>query len=262
MDLVVLKSILNKYKIPLIIDCCRFAENSYFIKMNEKGYENKSLMEIAQETFSYGDAATMSAKKDGLANIGGFLITRNEEWAEKFKNLLILREGFPTYGGLSGRDLETIAIGLKEALEFEYQSYRNATMKYLAKSLEEYGIPHIKPVGGHAVFLDAKKFLPNIPSSEYPGIALVNAIYLEGGVRTVELGSVMFGKVLANGEEIPSGLELVRLAIPRRVYTQSHFDYLIEVLKVVYDNRNDLKGYKITYQPKFLCHFTCHFDKL
>lgn len=257
-----LKSILNKYKIPLIIDCCRFAENSYFIKMNEKGYENKSLMEIAQETFSYGDAATMSAKKDGLANIGGFLITRNEEWAEKFKNLLILREGFPTYGGLSGRDLETIAVGLKEALEFEYQSYRNATMKYLAKSLEEYSIPHIKPVGGHAVFLDAKKFLPNIPSSEYPGIALVNAIYLEGGVRTVELGSVMFGKVLENREEIPSGLELVRLAIPRRVYTQSHFDYLIEVLKVVYDNRNELKGYKITYQPKFLRHFTCHFDKL
>jgi len=257
-----LKSILNKYKIPLIIDCCRFAENSYFIKKNEKGYENKTLMEIAQETFSYADGATMSAKKDGLANIGGFLVTRNEEWAEKFKNLLILREGFPTYGGLSGRDLETIAVGLKEALEFEYQSYRNATMKYLAKSLEEYGIPHIKPVGGHAVFLDAKKFLPNIPSSKYPGISLVNAIYIEGGVRTVELGSVMFGKVLANGEEVPSNLELVRLAIPRRVYTQSHFDYLIEVLKVVYDNREKLDGYKISYQPKFLRHFTCHFEKL
>lgn len=256
-----LKNILNKYAIPLIIDCCRFAENAYFIKKYEKGYEHKTLIEISREIFSYADAATMSAKKDGLANIGGFLITRNKEWAEKFKNLLILREGFPTYGGLSGRDLETIAVGLKEALEYEYQNYRSATMKYLARGLDEHKIPYIKPVGGHAVFLDAKKFLPHIPQLEYPGIALVNAIYEEGGVRTVELGSVMFGKYL-EGKEIPSELELVRLAIPRRVYTQSHFDYLIEVIKEVYFNREKLKGYKITYQPKFLRHFTCHFEKL
>jgi len=203
----------------------------------------------------------MSAKKDGLANIGGFLITRNEEWAEKFKNLLILREGFPTYGGLSGRDLETIAVGLKEALEYEYQNYRNATMKYLATALDKENIPHIKPVGGHAVFLDAKKFLPQIPSLEYPGISLVNEIYIEDGIRTVELGSVMFGKY-QDGKELASELELVRLAIPRRVYTQSHFDYLIEVIKEVYQNRENLKGYKITYQPKFLRHFTCHFEKI
>ena len=256
-----LKNVLNKYNIPLIVDCCRFAENAYFIKMFEKRYEDKTLMEISNEIFSYADAATMSAKKDGLANIGGFLITRKEDWAEKFKNLLILREGFPTYGGLSGRDLETIAVGLKEALEFDYQKYRNATMKYLAKALDEDNIPYLKPVGGHAIFLDAKKFLPHIPSLEYPGISLVNALYIEGGIRAVELGTVMFGKFV-DGKEIASPLELVRLAIPRRVYTQSHFDYLIEVIKEVYKNRDSYKGYKIKYQPSFLRHFTCHFEQL
>ena len=255
------KNILNKYKIPLIIDCCRFAENAYFIKKFENGYQDKTLIEIAQEIFSFADAATMSAKKDGLANIGGFLITRIEEWAEKFKNLLILREGFPTYGGLAGRDLETISVGLKEALDYDYQNYRNATMLYLGNALEKANIPYLKPVGGHAVFLDAKKFLPNIPQLEYPGIALVNSLYIEGGIRSVELGSVMFGK-FSDGKEIPSELELVRLAIPRRVYTQSHFDYLIEVIKEVYEKRDTLKGYKISYQPKFLRHFTCHFEKL
>lgn len=255
------KNILNKYKIPLIIDCCRFAENAYFIKKFENGYQDKTLIEIAQEIFSFADAATMSAKKDGLANIGGFLITRIEEWAEKFKNLLILREGFPTYGGLAGRDLETIAVGLKEALDYDYQNYRNATMLYLGNALEKANIPYLKPVGGHAIFLDAKKFLPSIPQLEYPGIALVNSLYIEGGIRSVELGSVMFGKFI-DGTEIPSELELVRLAIPRRVYTQSHFDYLIEVIKEVYEKRDTLKGYKISYQPNFLRHFTCHFEKL
>lgn len=255
------KEIFAKYKIPFIIDCCRFAENAYFIKTNEKGYEDKTLLEIAQEMFSYADGATMSAKKDGLANIGGFLIINDDKWYETFKNLLILREGFPTYGGLSGRDLETISVGLMEALEYDYQNYRHATMAYLGDRLEARGIPYVKPVGGHAVFLDAKEFLPNISQLDYPGISLCNALYLEGGVRAVELGTVMFGHFDENGEEQPSPIELVRLAIPRRVYTQSHFDYLIEVIEEVWNKRNELGGYEISYQPDFLRHFTCHFEK-
>ena len=254
--------ILKDAGIPFFIDCCRFAENAFFIKENEVGYENKTLTEISQEMFSYCDGATMSAKKDGLANIGGFLVCNDDEWAEKFTNLLILREGFPTYGGLSGRDLETISVGLREALEYDYQKYRHATMTYLGDSFERLGIPHVKPVGGHAVFLDAKEFLPHIPASEYPGIALVNALYIEGGVRGVELGSVMFASRDEDGHEIPSPLELVRLAVPRRVYTQSHFDYLMEVIAEVWKKRDSLRGYKFTYQADFLRHFTAHFAGL
>jgi len=253
--------ILKNNNIPFIIDCCRFAENAYFIKRNEDGYEDKSLLEIAQEMFSYCDGATMSAKKDGLANIGGFLVINDDKWHETFRNLLILREGFPTYGGLSGRDLETISVGLMEALEFDYQNYRHATMQYLGDSLEAKGIPYVKPVGGHAVFLDAKEFLPNISQLDFPGISLCNALYIVGGVRAVELGSVMFGHFDENDIEQPSPLELVRLAIPRRVYTQSHFDYLIEVIEEVWDKREELGGYKIIYQPNFLRHFTCHFEE-
>lgn len=257
-----IKEILQPFDIPLVIDACRFAENAYFIRLREKGYENKELLAIAQEMFSYADAATMSCKKDGLANIGGFLICNNDDWAESFTSLLIIREGFPTYGGLAGRDLEAIAVGLKEALEYDYQVYRQATVQYLSNSLLQEKIPIVRPSGGHAVFLDARKMLPHIPPLQYPGIGIVNALYIEGGVRGVELGSVMFGQFDDKGNEIASPLELVRLAFPRRVYTQSHFDYLIEVIKTVWQNREKIKGYTITYQTKFLRHFTCHFKSL
>lgn len=254
------KSLLQQYDIPLVIDACRFAENAYFIKQQEDGYADKTLLEIAQEMFSYADAATMSCKKDGLSNIGGFLTCNDDAWSEDFRNLLILREGFPTYGGLAGRDLEVIAVGLMEALEYEYQVYRHATVEYLGHALRERGIPHVRPVGGHAVFLDSKAFLPHIPALQYPGIGLVNALYIEGGIRGVELGNVMFGRVDPDGNEVPAPLDLVRLAFPRRVYTQSHFDYLIEVIEDVWNYRTAIPGYRITYQPKFLRHFTCHFE--
>jgi tryptophanase len=254
------KTILKKHGIPFVIDACRFAENAYFIREREEGYAGKSLLEIAQEMFSYVDAATMSCKKDGLANIGGFLVCQDDTWAEDFRNLLILREGFPTYGGLAGRDLEAIAVGLMEALEYDYQLYRHATVEYLGNKLLAKNIPHVRPVGGHAVFFDSKTFLPHIPQLQYPGIGLVNALYIEGGIRAVELGSVMFGRFDGNGNEVPSPLELVRLAFPRRVYTQSHFDYLIEVIEEVWNQRETTPGYRITYQPKFLRHFTCHFE--
>jgi len=254
-----LKRLLQKYGVPLVIDACRFAENSYFIHEREAGYRNKTLLEIAQEMFSYADAATMSAKKDGLANIGGFFVCNDEHWAEDFRNALILREGFPTYGGLAGRDLEVIAVGLREALEYDYQVYRHATVEYLGKKLLQRDIPHVRPVGGHAVFLDARAMLPHLPPLQYPGIGLVNALYLEGGIRGVEIGSVMFGRFDEQGREQPAPLELVRLAFPRRVYTQSHFDYMVEVLQDVWAKRDQIPGYRIVYQPKFLRHFSCHF---
>ncbi len=254
--------VLSEHEIPLIIDACRFAENAYFIRQREPGYENTPLLEIAQEMFSYADGATMSCKKDGLANIGGFLICRNEEWAERFRNLLIIREGFPTYGGLAGRDLEAIAVGLFEALDFDYQVYRHATIEYMVERLDRLEIPMVQPAGGHAVFLDARKMLPHVPPLQYPGVGIVNALFIEGGVRAVELGSVMFGHFDENGVEQASPLELVRLAFPRRVYTQSHFDYLIEVIEEVWKNRDSIGGYRIVSQPKFLRHFTCHFEQL
>ncbi|MCP3891119.1 MAG: tryptophanase [Desulfobulbaceae bacterium] len=256
------KEVLLRYNIPLVLDCCRFAENSFFIHEREEGYSGKSLLQIAQEMFSYADAATMSCKKDGLANIGGFLICNNDKWAEQFKNLLIMKEGFPTYGGLAGRDLEAIAVGLMEALDYDYQIYRNATMQYVSKRLIALDIPIVRPSGGHAVFIDAAKFLPNIPALQYPGIGIVNALYREGGIRSVELGSVMFGSFDDNGNELSSPLELVRLAFPRRVYTQSHVDYLIEVIETVWKQRNQISGYSITYQSQYLRHFTCHFEEV
>lgn len=256
------KQLLEEYGIPLVLDACRFAENAYFIQQGEAAYHDKSLLEIAQETFSYADAATMSLKKDGLVNIGGFLTCNNDQWAEDFRNALILREGFPTYGGMAGRDLEAASVGLMEALEQDYQAYRHATVCYFAKRLEVLGIPYVRPVGGHAVFLDAKAILPNIPPLRYPGVGLVNALYLEGGIRGVELGSVMFGSFDGGGNEVPSPLELVRLAFPRRVYTQSHFDYILEVIETVWKGRDRIKGYRITYQSKFLRHFTCRFEEL
>jgi len=254
------KKILNKHGIPLVIDCCRFAENAYFIKEFEPGYGGKSLTQIAQEMFALADAAVMSAKKDGLANIGGFFACNSDVWAEDFRNLLILTEGFPTYGGLAGRDLEVIAVGLKEALEYDYQHYRHATVEYMASRLIKRGIPIVRPAGGHAVFLDAAGFCSHLHARDYPGIGLVNALYLEGGIRAVELGSVMFGRMdAATGNEIPAPRELVRLAFPRRVYTQSHFEYVIEVLDEIWKHREQIPGHRIARQAPFLRHFTAHF---
>ena len=257
------KEILTLYKIPLILDAARFAENAFLIHEREAGQSTKSLLEIAGEIFSLADGATMSAKKDGLSNTGGFFACNNNQWAEDFKNMLILTEGFPTYGGLAGRDLEAIAVGLKEALEMEYQVYRHATVEYMKNKLSEIGIPLILPAGGHAIYIDARNFLSQIPSSDFPGISLVNAMYLEGGIRGVEMGSVMFGKRdPETGAETPAPFELVRLTFPRRVYTQSHFDYVVEVLKRVWENRENLPIYKITKQPPFLRHFSAHFTPI
>jgi tryptophanase len=256
------KEALSEHDIPLIIDACRFAENAYFVRQREEGYADRPLVEIAQEMFAIADGATMSCKKDGLANIGGFLVCRDDSWAERFRNLGILREGFPTYGGLAGRDLEAIAVGLYEALDYDYQVYRHATVEYMVERLTALGVPMVLPAGGHAVFLDARAMLPETPQLSYPGIGVVNALYLAGGVRAVELGSVMFGHFDENGAEQPSPLELVRLAFPRRVYTQSHFDYLIEVIEEVWNDRARIPGHRITRQTRFLRHFTCHFEPI
>ncbi|HUX61263.1 MAG TPA: tryptophanase, partial [Ignavibacteriaceae bacterium] len=254
------KEICNKYGIPLILDACRFAENAYFIKKREPGYSNKSALEIAQEMFSYSDGVTMSAKKDALVNIGGFLALNDESLAMKCRNLLIVTEGFPTYGGLAGRDLEAIAQGLEEILDEHYLEYRIRSIEYLGERLVDAGVPIIEPPGGHAIYLDAKRFLPHIAPEEFPGQSIVAALYVEGGIRSVEIGSVMFGKYDNNGKLIPPPMELVRLAVPRRVYTQSHIDYVLEIILEVFKQRNSLKGYKITYEAPMLRHFTARFE--
>ncbi len=256
------KEVCKKYNIPLFLDACRFAENAYFIKKREKGYADKTPLEIAQEMFSYADGATMSAKKDALVNIGGFLALNDEELATKCRNLLIVTEGFPTYGGLAGRDLEAVAQGLLEVVDEHYLEYRIRSVEYLGEKLVSLGVPIIEPPGGHAIYIDAKRFLPKIPADQYPGQSIVCELYLEGGVRAVEIGSVMFGKYDKNKKLIPAMMELVRLAIPRRVYTQSHVDYLIEIIEEVYNNRNKLKGYEITYEAPMLRHFTAQFKPL
>ncbi len=256
------KEVLKKYDIPLFLDACRFAENAYFIKIREDGYKDKSLLEIAQEMFSYADGATMSAKKDGLANIGGFLAMNDDQLAMNCRNLLIVTEGFPTYGGLAGRDLEAVAQGLEEVLDEHYLQYRVRSVEYLGEKLVSAGVPIIEPPGGHAIYIDAKRFLPNIPQEQFPGQSIVCALYIEGGIRAVEIGSVMFGKYDKNGKLIPPPMELVRLAIPRRVYTQSHIDYVLEVILEVYKKRSSLKGYKITYQAPMLRHFTAQFEEI
>ena len=256
------KEICTKYGIPLFIDACRFAENAYFIKIREKGYENKSVREIAQEIFSYADGATMSAKKDALVNIGGFLSMNDEELAMKCRNLLIVTEGFPTYGGLAGRDLEAIAQGLEEILDEDYLNYRIKSTEYLGNKLTEAGVPIIEPPGGHAIYLDAKRFLPNVPANQFPGQAIACELYVVGGVRTVEIGSVMFGKYDENGNHIAPSMELVRFAIPRRVYTQSHIDYVAEVVIEVFQNRDKLKGLEFTYEAPMLRHFTAKFKPI
>ena len=254
------KEVCKRYDIPLFIDACRFAENSFFIKKREKGYADKPLLEIAQEIFSYADGVTMSAKKDGLANIGGFLAMNDPDLAMKCRNLLIVTEGFPTYGGLAGRDLEAIAQGLEEVLDENYLNYRIRSVAYLGEKLVEAGVPIIEPPGGHAIYIDAKRFLPDIPLEEFPGQSIVCALYIEGGIRSVEIGSVMFGKYDKNGKLIPPPMELVRLAIPRRVYTQSHIDYVLEIVLEVFKNRKSLKGYKIIYEAPMLRHFTARFE--
>lgn len=256
------RAVCTAHNIPLFIDACRFAENCYFIKIREEGYKDKSVFEIAKELFSYADGCTMSAKKDAFANIGGFLAMKDEAIAMKCRNLLIITEGFPTYGGLAGRDLEAIAIGLKEIMEEDYLRYRIRSIEYIGEKLDKDNIPYIKPTGGHAVYLDAKSFLPHIPAEEFPGQTLSCELFLEGGIRGVEIGTVMFGKYDADGKTIPAPMELVRLAIPRRVYTQSHIDYVTEVIAAVYKRRNEIKGFKMTYETPLLRHFTARFEKL
>jgi tryptophanase len=250
------REICTENKIPLFIDACRFAENAWFIKLRENGYAHKPVREIVRELFSYADGCTMSAKKDAFANIGGFLAMRNESLAQQCRNLLIMTEGFPTYGGLAGRDLEAIAIGLNEVLDEQYLQYRIRSIEYLSNKLIEAGVPVMQPAGGHAVYIDAKQFLPHIPVDQYPGQALVGALYIHGGIRSVEIGSLMFGKYDTERKLIPAALELVRLAIPRRVYTQSHIDYVAEVIIEVFNNRNEIKGLAIIEEPKTLRHFT------
>lgn len=256
------KSICKKHDIPLFIDACRFAENCYFIKKREKEFANTPVPEIVHELFSYADGCTMSAKKDAFANIGGFLALRDEELAVKCRNLLIITEGFTTYGGLAGRDLEAISIGLREVMEEDYLQYRIRSIEYLTEKLIVAGVPVMQPSGGHAVYIDAKAMFPHIPSNQYPGQALVAALYVEGGVRGVEIGSLMFGKYAADGSLISAIMELVRLAIPRRVYTQSHIDYVAEVIIDVYKSRKKIKGLQIEYEAPALRHFTVRMGEI
>ncbi|HTY11326.1 MAG TPA: tryptophanase [Bacteroidota bacterium] len=256
------KRVLKKYGIPLFLDACRFAENAFFIKKREKGYAGKTAREIAQEMFSYADGCTMSAKKDAIVNMGGFLAMNDEQLATKARNLLIVTEGFPTYGGLAGRDLEAIAQGLDEVLDEHYLTYRLRSVEYLGNKLTDAGVPILQPPGGHAIYIDAKRFLPHIPPAEFPGQAIVCELYTVGGIRAVEIGSVMFGKYDAAGKHIAPSMELVRLAIPRRVYTQSHIDYVIESVVEVFTNRKKLSGFKFVYEAPQLRHFTARFEPL
>ncbi|UCC71199.1 MAG: tryptophanase [Gemmatimonadota bacterium] len=255
--------ICHRYGIPFYIDACRFAENAYFVKQREPGYADKSVVDIARELMSYADGCTMSAKKDGLANIGGFLATDDEELARQEKDLLILTEGYPTYGGLAGRDLEAIAVGLEEVVHEDYLQYRIVSTGYLGKHISREGVPIVQPPGGHAVYIDCSAFLPQLEPLQYPGIALAVELYVEAGIRGVEIGSVMFGQVEPeSGEETPAEKELLRLAIPRRVYTQSHIDYVVEAILEVWKRREGIGGYRISYQAPFLRHFTARFEPL
>ncbi len=253
-----LRALCDRFHKPLFLDACRFAENAYFIKKREPGQASRTPKEIAQEMFLLADGCTMSAKKDGLANIGGFLAMNDDGWAERCRNLLILTEGFPTYGGLAGYDLEAIARGLEEVVEEPYLRYRIRSIEYLAERLQAAGVPIIQPAGGHAVYLDARALLPHIPPLQYPGIALANALYVEAGIRGVEIGTVMFG-LHRDGTEAPAAMDLVRLAIPRRVYTQSHIDYVAEAVIGVAALRDSLRGHRIVAAPAVLRHFTATF---
>jgi tryptophanase len=255
------KSICETHGVPLFVDACRFAENAYFIKQREDGYRDIPVADIVRELFSHADGMTMSAKKDGLANIGGWLALNDDTWAHEARNQLILTEGFPTYGGLAGRDLDAIAVGLEEIVDEDYLEYRIASTRYLGRALIDMGVPIVEPVGGHAVYIDARAMLPHIPPLEYPGQALAVALYVAGGIRGCEIGSVMFGQQ-PDGREQPAQMELVRLAIPRRVYTQSHVDYVIECMAAVHEKKDALTGFEITDAPARLRHFTAHFAPL
>ena len=254
-------AICKEHGLLFILDACRIAENSWYIKHWEKGYENKTYREIAQEMFALADGCVMSAKKDALVNMGGFLALKDLELAIQCRTVLIITEGFATYGGLSGRDMEAIAIGLEEVFEPDYLNYRIHSTAYLGKKLIEMGVPVIRPVGGHAVYVDAREFYPHIPVEEYPGQALACELYLKGGIRCCEIGSVMFGKYDENGHLIPAPMELVRLAIPRRVYTQSHIDYVVETFEMLLGEKEGVRGFRITYEPPFLRHFTARFER-
>lgn len=257
-----ISKICKKHNILFVLDCCRIAENSYFIHEKEEGYNEVPFREIAQEMFSLADAAIMSAKKDALVNMGGFLILRSKSLSDACTQMLIITEGFTTYGGLSGRDMEAVAVGLREVFEPDYLKYRITSTQYLGEKIKEKGVPVIYPIGGHAVYVDAKKLYDHIPVEHYPGQALVCELYHIGGIRTVEIGSVMFGTYDVKGELIAAPMELVRMAIPRRVYTQSHIDYVVEVFDEIIRSRRSVTGLKITKEPKFLRHFTSHFERL
>jgi tyrosine phenol-lyase len=256
------KAMLSKYGIPLFLDACRFAENAFFIKKREPEYVDTPVREIVHEMFSYADGCTMSAKKDAIVNMGGFLALNDDAIAASARNLLIITEGFTTYGGLAGRDLEAIAQGLDEVLDEHYLTYRIRSVEYLGNKLTDAGVPILLPPGGHAIYVDAKRFLPAIPAHQYPGQSIVSAFYRLGGIRSVEIGSVMFGTYRPDGSLASPPMELVRLAIPRRVYTQSHIDYVIEVVVEAYERRAELTGYRITYEAPQLRHFTAHFEPL
>ena len=252
------RAVCDRHGLPLFIDACRFAENAYFIKLREPGYADKTVVEIVREMFSYADGCTMSAKKDGLVNIGGWLALNRDDWAAECRNLLILTEGFPTYGGLAGRDLEAMAVGLHEVVQEDYLKYRLASTRYVGNHLLAAGVPIVRPVGGHAVYIDARAMLPHIPPLHYPGQSLAVALYRAGGIRSCEIGTAMFGK-RPDGEEAPARMDLVRLAIPRRVYTQSHMDYMLEVILEVHAGRERMQGMRFTWQPEALRHFTGKF---
>jgi len=257
-----LSKLLHDNGIPLIFDACRFAENAYFIKMREPGYAHKTIKEIAQEMFSYGDGATMSCKKDAFANMGGFLALNNTQWADKARAMLILTEGFPTYGGLSGRDLAAIAQGLEEILDEDYMQYRIASTRYLGEHLVKAGVPIFNPPGGHAIYVDARRLLPHIPAHQFPGQALCVEMYVEGGIRAVEIGSVMFGKWGPDGSFRGARNELVRLAIPRRVYTQSHVDFVVEAMGNLAQRKEEIRGFRFLYEAPVLRHFTSTFERI
>jgi tryptophanase len=254
-------ALLSQHGVPLILDAARFAENAMFIKMREPGNAGRTPREIAREQFSYAQGCLMSAKKDGIANIGGFLALNNDSWAEKARQLLILTEGFTTYGGLAGRDLEAIAQGLEEVLHEDYLRYRLRSAEYLGDGIRNAGIPIVEPPGGHAVYIDARGMLPHVPPDLLPGQALSCALYVEGGVRSIEVGTVMFGRTdEKTGKQVPADKDLVRLALPRRVYTQSHVDYVIEVAESLARNRAAIGGYRIVSEPAALRHFTAVFE--
>ena len=253
------REVCDRHGLPLFLDACRFAENAWFIKQREPGYADRSIPDIVHEMASLADGMTMSAKKDGLANIGGWLAMNDDSLAERCRNMLILTEGFPTYGGLAGRDLEAIAQGLEEVVEEDYLRYRIQSTAYLGEALAHSGVPVILPIGGHAVYIDAREMLPHIPPLQYPGQSLAVALYREGGIRGVEIGTVMFG-LHPDGSESPAAMDLVRLAIPRRTYTQSHVDYVIEVVRYVAERAAELHGYRITAAPAQLRHFTARFE--